>query len=167
MQQGKGNLMKTKRVNAGFTLIELMVVVVIIGVIAAFAYPNFTKYLTETRRSDATIAVLQLSARLEKFFTECSNYTTALTGSLTACTGLGNGTNNYPSNSPEGYYSLAVAAPNPPCPAANGIDTCYVITAAPNIPGKQANDAGCATIVLNSVGVKSATGTEVNRCWRN
>ncbi len=153
--------MKIKRVNTGFTLIELMIVVLIIGIIAAVAYPSYERYTRETRRSDAAIGLTQLAARLEKFFTECSTYTTTIVGgSITNCAdGLG----FLNTNSPESHYSLAITAPNPPCLA--GIGTCYVITAAPQ--GKQANDAtSCTTIVLNSIGAKSATGSEANRCWK-
>ncbi|OGI46263.1 MAG: hypothetical protein A2637_00975 [Candidatus Muproteobacteria bacterium RIFCSPHIGHO2_01_FULL_65_16] len=128
--------------NAGFNLIELMIVVAILGIIAATVYPNYSRYMTQTRRSDAQVALVEAASRQERFFSQCRTYTTALDGNIPACSGLGfaNGL------SPDGHYLLAIAADtiNADCAALASPITCgFTITADPNgagVSGRQNND---------------------------
>ena len=63
----------------GFTLIELMIVVVILGVIAAFAIPSYQDHLRKSKRSDARAALSDLAARQEQYFLDNKTYTDTLT----------------------------------------------------------------------------------------
>lgn len=156
-------LMKTR----GFTLIELMTVVLIIGIIAAIAYPQYTRYLIQARRADGQGALLQMAGQLEKFYSQCGQYTATITGgSISACTGLGVG-----ANSTDGHYTLAVTALG----AASGVNNqTYTLTAAPRTvgppgPSPQVNDTECASLTLTNAGTKGTTGTFIltpERCWR-
>lgn len=148
----------------GFTLIELMTVVLIIGIIAAIAYPQYTRYLTQARRADGQGALLQMASQLEKFYSQCGQYTATITsGSISACTGLGVG-----ANSTDNHYTLAVTALG----AASGVNNqTYTLTAAPRTTpapaSPQVNDTECASLTLTSAGVKGTTGTApADRCWR-
>ena len=124
-----------KLFNKGFTLIELMIVVVIMGILAAFAYPNYTRYIVESRRSDAQIALTQLAAQEEKYFSQCNTYiaTPYTGGSVVLCTGLG----TYPTASSNGFYTLSVASAT--------IATTFTATATPVAGTTQAAD-GAFTI---------------------
>jgi type IV pilus assembly protein PilE len=64
--------MKTQ--NAGFSLMELMVVVTIIGILSAFAYPSYMRYVDNAYRDDAKAALISLAAHLERRFTENNSY---------------------------------------------------------------------------------------------
>jgi len=94
----------------GFTLIELMITVVIIGVLAAIAYPSYTKYMQQTRRSDAQIALSDAASRMEKYYSDCNYYTQTLGGTRSCGTNPTDGALGYSTTSPGGYYSLAPAA---------------------------------------------------------
>ena len=61
---------------AGFTLIELMIVVAILGLIAAFAYPSYEDYVVRTKRSEAMAALLNAAQAMERY--RVSNYSYAL-----------------------------------------------------------------------------------------
>lgn len=59
----------------GFTLIELMIVVAVIAIIAAIAYPSYMDYVRQSRRADATVALLELAQYMERYYTNNGRYT--------------------------------------------------------------------------------------------
>jgi len=127
----------------GFTLIEMMIVVVIIGVLASIAYPAYNRYSTQTRRSDAKIALTQVASEQERFYSDCNWYATNITGAPRACGATpadANARLNLPATSPDGHYTfLPIAAGN----IAGGCATfsCgYTITATPTAGGRQVGD---------------------------
>lgn len=138
----------------GFTLIELMIVVVIIGIIAAFAYPNYIEQLKKGRRSDATVAINNVANQLEKYYARCLDYDATLTGTTSHCnTGSGLGFSS--SQSPENHYTLMITVPDPP--------TSYTITANATAGGLQADDRDCQSFTLSSIGVKGSSPN--TKCW--
>lgn len=119
----------------GFTLAELMVVVVIISILAALAMPTYTSQMRKGRRSDGEALLLDMSGRQERFYYSNSNFTATPTQ-------LGYGSNTPPS--PEGYYVGQVLPATAACPIA----TCYVLRATP----QQANQVRDGILELYSDG---------------
>lgn len=155
----------------GFTLIELMTVVLIIGVLAALAYPQYTRYVTQARRADGQAALLQTASLLQKYFTTCGEYPTGF--------GAGNPVYNCAlrtlsttTNSLDGHYVLSIRTLPGPAPS-NIPNQGYVLTATPRaLPAPaspQVNDAECFALAINDAGQKTTTGTFAatpERCWR-
>lgn len=63
----------------GVTLLELMIVVVIIGILTAIAYPNYRQYVTRAKRTEAKAALLQIATNQERFYLQNNTYTTNMT----------------------------------------------------------------------------------------
>src|SRR5690606_16242997 len=63
----------------GFTMIELMIVVVIVGILAAIAYPSYRSYVLRANRAEARALLLDIAAREERFFSNNNTYTADLT----------------------------------------------------------------------------------------
>jgi type IV pilus assembly protein PilE len=127
------------RSNKGFTLIELMIVVVIIGILAAIGYPSYKNHLVQSRRADAQVALSRMATMQEKFFSQCNSYTVNIDGgSLSNCDGLnlpgatGTADQIY---SPDRFYVLTVAAGG-----TGDIATSFVATATPATGTTQEGD---------------------------
>lgn len=157
----------------GFTLLELMIVVVVIGIIAAIGYPSYQGQAQKTRRSSAQIALTEVANRLEKFYTQCSTYTNNMaltdvwpqTAGISECNpanaiaaGIGI---NYGTATPDGYYTLAITDL---AGGAGALGVGYKITA--TAAGIQLADTKCATLTLDSVGNKQSTPAGATDCWK-
>ncbi|TGD74200.1 type IV pilin protein [Mangrovimicrobium sediminis] len=137
--------------NRGFTLMELMIVVVIIGILAGVALPSYQEALRKGKRADAKSALQDAANRQERFMLDRSTYTSDPND-------IGMPT---PFRSEEGYYQISMAA----CPTGS-LGTCYTLTATPVPGGAQDDDGRCGNFILNSDGSKSVTGTSGDDyCW--
>jgi type IV pilus assembly protein PilE len=133
--------MNTFRRLAGFTLLELMIVVAIIGILASIAYPAYTEYVKKAKRADAKAALLNAQLAQEKYRANHTTYGAAV------------GDINVNAASADGYYTIAVASADA---------TTYTMTATPT--GSQTGDS-CGTFAVNQAG-KLTTGSYADAdCW--
>ena len=134
--------------STGFTLIELMIAVMIVGILLAISIPSYRDYVLRGQRSDGHSALLDIAGRQERFVAQNNRYTILISEA--------EGLNMQTTTSQDGHYEMGVA----PCGGGGTIATCYVITA--TAVGSQAGDADCATITYDSTGAKTGTTAD---CW--
>lgn len=153
----KGDVMGVLKREAGFTLIELMIVVAVIGILAGIAYPSYKEYIMKSRRSDAKSALMSLQMAQEKYRANCTQYATAI-GNAYSCT-AGNFTLIGSTTSPDGYYATSIVAANA---------TTYSLRAA-RVAASLQNGDKCGDFQINQSGAKSvinaALGYDADRCW--
>ena len=132
----------------GFSLIELMIVVAIIGIITSIAYPSYIEQVRKTKRADLTSDLLECSAVLERRFTVNRTYGPAADNVF--CDRIVN----------DDYVITVVGEDLSPNNNSNG----FTITAAPSTTGGMTGDTKCTQFTLDHFGNKTATDTAL--CWR-
>jgi type IV pilus assembly protein PilE len=135
----------------GFTLVELMIVIVIVAILLAVALPTYQNSVQKGRRADAKATLLDAANRQEGYMLDRGTYSVDMTD-------LGFAQNPYLSQ--EKHYSVAAAA----C-SSGSIDRCYVLTATPVSDSPQEDDTRCTAFILHSNGSKTATGSDLLNCW--
>jgi len=139
----------------GFSLIELIIVMLVASILAAIAIPLYLNQVRESHRTDARSALLDLAGREERYFATQNAYTNDSTA-----LGYTTAGDTWPQTVGSGFYQIAqptVPAPGIPAPS-------YSITA--TAVGTQANDTACATLTVTSTGQQTSTGTgSFSTCW--
>jgi type IV pilus assembly protein PilE len=131
----------------GFTLIEVLIVVVVVAILVGIAIPSYQSSVQKTRRADAKEALLRIAAAQERFFFTNNRYGTLADLGLTTTTGYG-----AKIDSQESFYEIMMVD----C----GASTCFSIEATP--VGAQLKDTKCSKFTLNHIGVKTPS---TNDCW--
>jgi type IV pilus assembly protein PilE len=145
----------------GFTLVELMIVVAIVGILAAIAYPSYSEYVLRGRRAEGRTALTDLMQQQEKYFTQNNTYLafTNTNGVINPATAPFK-TYSGDSGAAAGFYRLSAglcAAPN------NQANVCIQLSATPRTAG---SDPIANVLQIDSTGLKSCTGSDSTRCWK-
>ena len=127
----------------GFTLIELMIVVVVLAILTAIAYPTYTNQILKSRRADGIAALNHAAMLMESWRSDNATYI----GGEAIIAGT----------SVDGYYNITAPV--------SATATAYAFTA--TAVGRQASDTKCATLTLDSLGNRGYTGTapDADTCW--
>lgn len=142
------------RRHRGITLIELMVVLVVVGILAAIAYPSYREQVRRSNRTEAKVALEQTATALEKCFTRYMRYT-SVAGDCPASVGAiaGFTTEN-------GNYRVTGTIPRDAALTSPN----YLLTATPQ--AGQADDASCGNFTIDERGTRGVSGTsDVAKCW--
>jgi type IV pilus assembly protein PilE len=134
--------MRLTRVAAGFTLIELMIVVAVVAILAAVAYPGYQDYVRKARRAQAKADLVEYAQLAERFHTTNNTYVN-----------FGLPVNQSPREvGSTARYTLAI----------NATQSTFTITA--TAEGTQASDT-CGNLSLNQAGVKTNSSGALSECW--
>lgn len=130
-----------RRFNRGFTLIEIMIVIAIIGIIITIAAPSYTEYLKKGRRAEVVSLLSEQAQSLERFYTKNNVYT--------GITGLSMGND---------FYTITPTI----------ADQTFLLTATRKAGTTMATDK-CGDFTLTNTGVRSmnnaTTGLTTKDCW--
>lgn len=136
-----------RRQTSGFTLIELMIVIVIVGVLVAIALPAYQDYVRKSRRAEAIALMLDLQLTQEKYRANNISYASSLSAMGVSASYVANQVNS-------SYYTVSTTS---------STNNTYTITA--TAVGNQVKDkqygTDCSTLTINQSNTKSPAN-----CWR-
>lgn len=152
----------------GFTLIEMMIVVAIVGIIAAIAYPSYQDSIMRSQRADAQTTLSSLASVQERYYTQQAPATYAADFKTLVDNSLASGTTQIPSN--EDLYTITLS--NAGCSSTIGgktVYSCFTLTAQPVAGGRQAKDTECWKMIQTQSGKssenKAGTSNPTGTCW--
>ena len=131
-QCSAGNNLQSK--HQGFTLLELMVVVAIVGILASIALPSYQEYLKKARRSAAQSHLMDVAQRQQQYLIDARSYATTLSA-----------LNVETLADVSSYYTIEIEASDGPPPS-------FTVTATPKTGTPQAGDA---TLTIDNTGAKT------------
>ncbi|MBU2885206.1 type IV pilin protein [Gilvimarinus agarilyticus] len=129
--------------NKGFTLIEMLIVVAILGIIGAIAYPSYLDSVRKSNRADAKATLNDRVQQMHRCYSRDFDFTD--------CSTVGT------EDSAEGLYSITVAI-------ADGGQS-FEATATPKSGTPQEKDSDCQEFSINNLGEKDASPDSAGRCW--
>jgi len=143
---GRASKHHSARAGRGFTLLELMITVAIVGILAGIAYPSYIGYVKRAQRSEARTVLLEASQFMQRFYASNNRYDTAV---------LPTALTRAPSSGTQ-RYTIRIAT---------GVSrTAFTLEAVPQ--GPMATDA-CGRITITHTGVRGKTGAEtLDKCWK-
>ena len=146
------------RKQAGFNLIELMIVVAVIAILSSIAVPAYNDYVKRAKRAQAQGALLELASAMERFFTENNTYCGSDTGGTigTCVNGDTPGifSNTVPVDGGTAFYNLQITTTTA---------TTYALTATRT--GSMATDE-CGDFTFDNVGQKGLANNTETDCWK-
>jgi type IV pilus assembly protein PilE len=158
----------------GFTLIELMIVVLVVSILVGIAVPTYRSQVRKSRRTDAKTALLDLASREAKYLTLNNAYTTTpaalgYSGAFPQTIGTGQ------------YYTMSVCASTAAgtsattvaCPGAAAGTTSFIVAAVPVAGTSQAKDTACQYYAVDNTGAQFASSSSAgppgadttSTCW--
>jgi len=150
--------MQSRPSQSGFTLIELMIVVAIVGILSAVAYPAYTDQIRKGRRADARAALTNLLQQQERYLTQRNTYVEFSVGAA----GSKPFKDYAGSSKAESSHDLGSRA----CLAVGGtvpeLKDCIEVFAEP----RPKVDSQITMMAIDSQGRRRCTGTDISRCWK-
>ncbi|QEP43338.1 type IV pilin protein [Ectothiorhodospiraceae bacterium BW-2] len=141
-------MVESRRVQSGFSLMELMIAVAIVAILASIAYPSYVGYIQQARRADAVASLMELAQFMERYYTENHRYRQS-DGSAPVLPFT-----EAPKSGATKFYDLTITTT---------ADNSYTLTATPK--GGQSGD-GCGSFSLNHLGVRGHSGSlSADNCW--
>ena len=141
----------------GFSLMELMIVVAIVAIISAFAYPSYQEYIVNTKRTAATTTLLQIADRQQQFFMDNKRYANDLTtlGYTANPLWVADDGRNVVAGDLDAVYIFGLV---------NVTQTEYLAFAVP-IGQQRIRDTKCGALTLDQASSRKAYGTDRDDCW--
>ena len=145
-----------RRKGGGFTLIEVVIVMAIIAILSAVAFPSYTAYVARGKRADARGQLTQAAQFMQRFYAANDRYDVDRAGG-TVTNAMPANLKRSPGDSESPQYDLTITATS----------VAYTLTMAPASGRSMANDP-CGSFTLTSTGVRGVTGTSKTRdeCWK-
>ncbi len=138
---------------SGFTLIELMIVVAIVGILSSIAYPSYTKYVQKSKRTEAMVALMQAAQLQEKFFSQNLRYAPSQ-----SVLGVSATTEN-------GFYAITITGRKSGSTTDGSCDNttanaCISYTLKATALASQLQDTDCREFTLKNTGEKKSKGVD-------